>query len=80
MALIKDRDIYLSDVDPAGYHSLTFAFQVITMTNTDEDILSEAEIVVEDWIENFQGLPFSREDVLVFRIVPVYSFRWSLNA
>lgn len=63
LALIKDRDIYLSDVDPAGYHSLTFAFQVITMTNTDEDILSEAEIVVEDWIENFQGLPFSREDV-----------------
>lgn len=64
---IKTRDIYLSDVDQAGYHPLTFTFPIVTITDTDEDILDEAEIVVENWIENYRlreiRAPFCRQHI-----------------
>lgn len=61
---IRDR-IYLSDVDDARRHSRTFAFAVVTMTNTDEDILDEAELIVDDWIDNYDKNkpPFNRGDI-----------------
>lgn len=61
---IKDKAMmYLSDSDEALYHSRTFAFKIITMTDTDADCLAEAELIVQDWIDNFQGLLFSRADL-----------------
>lgn len=50
---------------PAGMYPLAIAFDIISMTNTEEDILDEAEIIVVHWIMRFEqdGLPFGMDDI-----------------
>lgn len=59
------RQIFYTVHCPAGMYSHTIAFDIITMTNTEEDILDEAEIIVVHWIMRFEqdGLPFGMDDI-----------------
>ncbi|KAJ5233664.1 uncharacterized protein N7469_005430 [Penicillium citrinum] len=66
LANIKKReDVFVTDFDPTGLIPLSYIFDIVTMTNTDDDILGEAEIVIDNWIMDYYvtGPPFQREKV-----------------
>lgn len=63
---IKEReDVFVTDFDSTGWIPFSYIFDIVTMTDTDDDILEEASIVVENWLTDFagNGPPFQREKI-----------------